>query len=105
MHMILKAGQAQERHVAFARMQHDGICVGAIFIDWTQDGVDLDDSDTPVQLQTDSDIFAAEMQAKGIGTDRPIVVGTLALTSIVVNVSSGCQLWTPALNLNARPIF
>ena len=51
--------------------------VGAIFIDWTQDGVDQDASDTPVQLQTDSSIFAAEMQAKGISTDRPVVVSVL----------------------------
>lgn len=51
-----------------------GVDTGAIFIDWTQDGIDHDASDTPVQLQTDSAIFAAEMQAKGITTDRPVVV-------------------------------
>lgn len=46
---------------------------GATFFDWTKDGVD-EDQDIPVQLQTDSDTFAAEMEAKGVGTDRPVVV-------------------------------
>lgn len=58
--------------------QSDVLCPGAIFIDWTQDGIDHDASDTPVQLQTDSSIFAAEMQAKGISTDRPVVVASQA---------------------------
>ena len=46
---------------------------GATFFDWTKDGVD-EDEETPVQLQIDSDTFAAEMEAKGVGTDRPVVV-------------------------------
>ena len=46
---------------------------GATFFDWTKDGVD-EDEETPVQLQTDPDTFAAEMEAKGVGTDRPVVV-------------------------------
>lgn len=48
-------------------------CTGATFFDWTKDGVD-EDEETPVQLQTDPDTFAAEMEAKGVGTDRPVVV-------------------------------
>ena len=46
---------------------------GATFVDWTKDGAD-EDEETPVQLQIDSDTFAAEMEAKGVGTDRPVVV-------------------------------
>ena len=46
---------------------------GATFFDWTKDGVD-EDEEAPVQLQIDSDTFAAEMEAKGVGTDRPVVV-------------------------------
>ena len=45
-----------------------------MFIDWTKDGVD-EDEETPVQLQLDAGTFAAEMEAKGVGTDRPVVVG------------------------------
>ena len=44
-----------------------------MFIDWTKDGVD-EDEETPVQLQLDAGTFAAEMEAKGVGTDRPVVV-------------------------------
>ncbi|KAL3136963.1 hypothetical protein ABBQ32_006565 [Trebouxia sp. C0010 RCD-2024] len=51
----------------------EGHIPGATFFDWTKDGVD-EDQDIPVQLQTDSDTFAAEMEAKGVGTDRPVVV-------------------------------
>ena len=51
----------------------DKYSAGAMFFDWTKDGVD-EDEETPVQLQTDSDTFAAEMEAKGVGTDRPVVV-------------------------------
>ena len=49
------------------------ICAGATFFDWTKDGIN-EDEETPVQLQTDADSFAAEMEAKGVGTDRPVVV-------------------------------
>ena len=33
-----------------------------------------EDEETPVQLQLHADTFAAEMEAKGVGTDRPVVV-------------------------------
>jgi 3-mercaptopyruvate sulfurtransferase SseA len=46
---------------------------GAVFFDWTKDGIDQE-SNVPVQLQMDSDAFAAAMEAKGVGTDRPVVV-------------------------------
>lgn len=51
----------------------DKHCAGATFFDWIKDGVD-EDEETPVQLQIDSDTFAAEMEAKGVGTGRPVVV-------------------------------
>ncbi|DBB04561.1 TPA: hypothetical protein ACH3X1_012641 [Trebouxia sp. C0004] len=51
----------------------EGHIPGATFFDWTKDGVD-EEEETPVQLQIDSDTFAAEMEAKGVGTDRPVVV-------------------------------
>ncbi|DBB13749.1 TPA: hypothetical protein ACH3X3_000757 [Trebouxia sp. C0006] len=51
----------------------EGHIPGATFVDWTKDGAD-EDEETPVQLQIDSDTFASEMEAKGVGTDRPVVV-------------------------------
>ena len=51
-----------------------------MFVDWTKDGIDQE-SNVPVQLQMDSDAFAAAMEAKGVGTDKPVVV------------SDGRQLW------------
>ena len=36
-------------------------------------GIDEDD-EAPIQLQTSAGLFAAEMEAMGIGTDRPAVV-------------------------------
>ncbi len=58
----------------------DNHSAGATFFDWTKDGVD-EDEETPVQLQIDSDTFAAEMEAKGVGTDRPVVVSYLSQSS------------------------
>jgi 3-mercaptopyruvate sulfurtransferase SseA len=46
---------------------------GAVFLDWTRDGVDADDP-VPVQLLADSGAFAAALEAKGVGSDRPVVV-------------------------------
>ena len=60
-------------HTSCASVNDTSLRPGATFFDWTKDGVD-EDEETPVQLQTDSDAFAAEMEAKGVGTDRPVVV-------------------------------
>ena len=65
-------------------------CAGATFFDWTKDGVDGDE-ETPVQLQLDADIFAAELEAKGVGTDRPVVVSSSTLRSFLDALYAYCH--------------
>lgn len=62
---------------------------GAVFVDWTRDGIDPD-ADVPVQLQMDPDLFAAAMEAKGVASDKPVVVSA-ALTSQLVDSTCAQQ--------------
>jgi hypothetical protein len=52
---------------------------GAVFLNWTRDGLDLDNL-VPVQLQPDVNTFASALEAKGVGSDRPVVVRCCLLT-------------------------
>jgi hypothetical protein len=44
-----------------------------VFWDWTKDGLDASAS-APVQLQTEPDLLAAALEAKGVNSDTPVVV-------------------------------
>ena len=46
---------------------------GAVFVDWTRDIVDLLDETAPVQLAP-LDVFVANMEEKGVGTDKTVVI-------------------------------
>lgn len=46
---------------------------GAVFWDWTKDGLDLSAS-ALVQLQTEPDLLAAALEAKGVSSETPVVV-------------------------------
>eukprot|EP00192_Tetraselmis_astigmatica_P013495 CAMPEP_0117665392 /NCGR_PEP_ID=MMETSP0804-20121206/9784_1 /TAXON_ID=1074897 /ORGANISM="Tetraselmis astigmatica, Strain CCMP880" /LENGTH=341 /DNA_ID=CAMNT_0005472799 /DNA_START=125 /DNA_END=1147 /DNA_ORIENTATION=- len=46
---------------------------GASFVSWLSDGIDSS-SQVPAQVTTDNALFAACMEEKGVGTDRPVVV-------------------------------
>lgn len=46
---------------------------GAVFLDWTRDAIDTS-SELPVQLQQDADLLAAALEAKGVSSDKPVVV-------------------------------
>ena len=83
----------------------DGHIPGAVFWDWTSVGIDEDD-EAPIQLQTNARLFAAEMEALGIGTDRPAVVCSAVSRSVarceglaelqgLAKAHSGCRGTTP----------
>lgn len=46
---------------------------GAVFFNWTRDGIDDSDA-VPAQLQIDPGLFAAAAEARGVSSDRPVVV-------------------------------
>lgn len=46
---------------------------GAVFWDWTKDAIDTS-APVPAQLQTNPDLLAAALEAKGISSDKPVVV-------------------------------
>lgn len=46
---------------------------GAVFWDWTKDAIDAT-AGAPVQLQQQPDLLAAALEAKGISSDKPVVV-------------------------------
>ena len=72
----------------------DGHIPGAVFWDWTSVGIDEDD-EAPIQLQTNAGLFAAEMEAMGIGTDRPAVVRP-AVSHSVAHCTGLAELQGPA---------
>lgn len=79
LHLILSvflSARQQSFYQCCASVKTQVAFAGATFFDWTKDGVD-EDQEIPVQLQLDPDTFAAEMEAKGVGTDRPVVVRPL----------------------------
>ncbi|KAI8474551.1 MAG: rhodanese domain-containing protein [Monoraphidium minutum] len=51
----------------------EGHIPGAVFFNWTKDGVDASQA-APVQLEADSDAFHAMLEAKGVDSERPVVV-------------------------------
>lgn len=71
-------------------------------------GIDEDD-EAPIQLQTNAGLFAAEMEAMGIGTDRPAVVRPAVSHSVahcpglvelqgLAKAQSGCPCTSPVPN-------
>lgn len=44
-----------------------------MFWDWTKDAIDTTAS-APVQLQQEPDLLAAALEAKGVSSDKPVVV-------------------------------
>lgn len=70
---LVEPGVESSAYVAECDTYLAGHVPGAAFWDWTHDGC-WPGGQPPVQLQTDGDVFAAEAEAKGVGTDRPVVV-------------------------------
>eukprot|EP00891_Asterochloris_glomerata_P005951 jgi/Astpho2/5951/Aster-x1316 len=76
----------------------DGHIPGAVFWDWTSVGIDEDD-EAPIQLQTNAGLFAAEMEAMGIGTDRPAVIYDNATSLLAARVW-----WALSYHGHPRPL-
>jgi len=47
---------------------------GAVFFDWTRDGID-ESASSAVQMQMHPDVLAAALEAKGVSPEKPVVVG------------------------------
>lgn len=46
-----------------------------MFFDWTKDAIDTL-ATAPVQMQMQPDLLAAALEAKGVGSDKPVVVSS-----------------------------
>eukprot|EP00877_Chromochloris_zofingiensis_P002229 jgi/Chrzof1/12006/Cz06g17250.t1 len=71
--VLVSPGVEKSSYIADYDAYLEGHIPGAVFVDWTRDGIDPD-ADVPVQLQMDPDLFAAAMEAKGVASDKPVVV-------------------------------
>lgn len=65
---------------------------GAVFVNWTKDGIDSLEG-VPVQLQTDPDLFAASMEAKGVSSDQPVVIYDAGTVRMLVAVEGSARRW------------
>lgn len=66
-------GEERSTYVADRNAYLDGHIPGAVFWDWRTDGIDMTTA-VPVQLQCDADLLAAALEAKGVSSDRLVVV-------------------------------
>jgi thiosulfate/3-mercaptopyruvate sulfurtransferase len=66
-------GRVETTYEALVDAFADAHVPGAVFVDWTRDIVDLLDETAPVQLAP-LDVFAANMEEKGVGTGKTVVI-------------------------------
>ncbi|KAF8060571.1 STR1 [Scenedesmus sp. PABB004] len=66
-------GEEESSYAAAYAAYLEGHVPGAVFWDWTATAIDAG-AGTPLQLETAPDLLAAALEAKGVGSDRPVVV-------------------------------
>ncbi|KAI5081847.1 hypothetical protein GOP47_0001590 [Adiantum capillus-veneris] len=70
---VVEPGVEKSDYMAFYDDYLEGHIPGAVFFNWVKDGV-VHDSDIPVQLTTDTEEFSSLMEAKGVSTEKSVVV-------------------------------
>ena len=70
---VVSGGRVETTYEALKDDYRTAHIPGAVFIDWTRDIVDSQDTKVPVQLAPLS-AFVSVMQARGVSTDRTVVV-------------------------------